>query len=246
MSDLPVFRAGDADLETYYRDNGFVVVDALWAVSECDSVVDIANAFPRPSKTDFRPLMQPQRLSPGFLSTIRKQEIVRLVEQLLEGRASGLQIEFFFGHPGTRGFARHQDNFYVEAGSEAFLSVWSAMTDVTPGMGGLVVYPGSHRFGRLPTRKLLRDAGPNQDPNSNNEETILPDSISQAGIQVSVPKGGVVFLHGDIVHASLTNESERFRYALLCTYLRQGTAFRPGRSAKREEIELHDTAAATA
>ena len=242
MANVPIFRADDAALASFYEDNGFAIIRDMWTAQECDSVVELAMSFPGRDANDFRPLMQPQRTTAAFLSPIRNERVIRVVETFLDGAASGLQIEFFFGYPGTKGFARHQDNFYVEAGSQAFLSIWSAMTDVTPTMGGLVVYPGSHKFGRLPTRKLAGDSGPNQDPNANNEEAVLPASIGQDGIQVSVPKGASVVLHADVVHSSLTNQSDSFRYALLCTYLRKGTPFRAGRSAKREEIDLYATA----
>lgn len=242
MVNVPMFDVTNPQIESFYNGNGFVIVERLWPAQECDAVVKMAKSFPNRTASDFRPLMQPQRVAPEFLSTIRHPRVIGLAERMLGGPASGLQIEFFFGHPGTKGFARHQDNFYVEAGSQAFLSVWSAMTDVTPQMGGLVVFPGSHQFGRLAIRPLTGGSGPNQDPNANNEEAVLPPSLAQDGIQVSVPKGGVVVLHADVVHSSLTNQSDSFRYALLCTYLRKGTGFRPGRSAKREEIDLHTNA----
>ncbi len=242
MTNVPTFRAGDAGLAAFYEENGFAIVQDMWAAQECDSIVEMAKSFPGRPADDFRPLMQPQRSTASFLSPIRNKRVAALVETFLGGTASGLQIEFFFGAPGTKGFARHQDNFYVEAGSQAFLSIWSAMTEVTPQMGGLIVYPGSHKFGRLPTQALVGGSGPNQDPNANNEEAVLPASLDQNGIQVSVPKGAVVVLHADVVHSSLTNQSDRFRYALLCTYLRKGTPFRAGRSAKREEIDLYATA----
>jgi ectoine hydroxylase-related dioxygenase (phytanoyl-CoA dioxygenase family) len=242
MTTVPMFHAEDPQLESFYVENGFAMIEGLWTAQECDGIIQLAKSFPGRATTDFRPLMQPQRTASEFLSAIRNRRVIRVVEHFLGCTASGLQIEFFFGHPGTKGFARHQDNFYVEAGSQAFLSIWSAMTDVTPAMGGLVVYPGSHKFGRLPTRALAGDSGPNQDPNANNEEAVLPQSIAQEGLRVSIPRGAVVLLHADVVHSSLTNQSDRFRYALLCTYLRKGTAFRPGRSAKREEIDLHAAA----
>jgi ectoine hydroxylase-related dioxygenase (phytanoyl-CoA dioxygenase family) len=228
----------------YYAKNGFVLVDGIWTGEECDHLVGMARSFPGRAENDFRPLMQPQRTAPQFTAAIRHPRVTSLVETLLGGTASGLQIEFFFGHPGTKGFACHQDNYYVEAGSQTFLSVWSAMTDVTPEMGGVFVYPGSHKFGRLPVRKLDGLAGPNQDPNAHNEETILPDSLPKEIVPVSVPKGVVLVLHGDVVHGSLTNASDKFRYALLCTYVRKGMPFRPGRSAKRAEIDLHTSAQA--
>ena len=47
--------------------------------------------------------------------------IVRAMNLLLHGRVNGLQTEFFYGRPGVKGFAPHQDNFFVEAENSAFL-----------------------------------------------------------------------------------------------------------------------------
>lgn len=233
------FHVDDPELVPYYQANGFCVVEGIWADAACDDLVAQAYNFPDRLPSDYRPLMQPQLVAPEFLASIRKPRSTHLVETLFGGPASGLQIEFFFGAPATRGYARHQDNFYVEAAPQTFLSIWTALTDIDGEMGGLFVYPGSHRFGKLPVRELRDGVGPNQDPNARNEETVLPAAFRAEPVALTVPKGHAVVLHGDLVHGSLTNESARFRHALLCTYVRKGGQFRPGRSARRHEIDLH-------
>jgi phytanoyl-CoA hydroxylase len=241
---IPGFPAEEGEFEPFYRENGFALVTGLWESEECDALIALARSFPGRSPSDYRPLMQPQRTMPSFLTALRNPKIIGLVESLLDAKASGLQLEFFFGAPGVRGFCAHQDNFYVESSSHGFLSVWSAMTDVTADMGGVFLYPGSHIYGRLPVRKAQGDTGPNQDPNARNEETVLPEALDPKPVAVPVPKGAALVLHGDIVHGSLDNRSDKFRYALLCTYLRKGSPFRAGRFARREEIDLHPEAGA--
>jgi ectoine hydroxylase-related dioxygenase (phytanoyl-CoA dioxygenase family) len=238
MTQVPRFRATDPAIGPFYRENGYCVVESIRTASECDALIELAHGFPTRAPDDFMPLMQPQRTNPEFLGALRHKEVIRLVETMLEGPASGLQMEFFFGHPGTKGYACHQDSYYVEP-SSGFISIWSALTDVTAEMGPVYAYPGSHRFGRLPVRRLNRAAGPNQDPNAANEETVLPDDAAQESVVLPVPKGGILVLHGDIVHGSMNNASDHFRYALLCTYIRKGARFRPGGFAQRAEIDLH-------
>lgn len=236
------FRLGDATLPDFYRKHGYCLLEGVRDPAECDRLIELAHRYPGRAADDFRPLMQPQRASTEFYSAIRHPRITELVELLLGGSAKGLQIQFFFGRSGTKGFACHQDNFYVEAGSDSFMSIWSALTDITPDMGTLFLYPGSHRYGRLPVRRLGGDPGPNQDPNAANEESVLPDAVQCDPVPISVRKGGVVALHGDIVHGSLTNTSGSSRYVALTTYVRSGTGFRPGRHAQRSEIDLHAVA----
>ena len=54
-----------------------------------------------------------------------------------------------------------------------------------------------------------------------------------------VPQGAVVFLHGHTVHSSHDNRSDRYRHALLMTYIRRGERFRPGRTAGRAEVDVY-------
>ncbi len=94
----------------------------MWDQQKCDCIVEMAKSFSNRAADDYLPLMWSQRRSATFLSLICNKRVTSLVEISLVGIASGLQIEFFLGHPGTNHFSRHQDNFYAEAGSQAFMS----------------------------------------------------------------------------------------------------------------------------
>ena len=39
----------------------------------------------------------------------------------------------------TQGFSPHQDNFFVDARGDTFISAWIALTDVCPENGGLII-----------------------------------------------------------------------------------------------------------
>src|SRR5262249_51352627 len=146
------------------------------------------------------PQMMPHRANDIYLQALRNPKIVASIEKIVAGKPSGLQTEFFYCKPGTKGFARHQDNFFVEAPARAFASVWCALTDVEVENGALIVWPGTHKEGLLPVRKVesAKDAG--QDPNANNEETVIPPQYKP--LNASVKKGSVVYIHSYLVHAS--------------------------------------------
>ena len=236
MSEIQFRDDPDAALARF-REVGFHVEYGVWRPRECAALIAAAEALRKASGVDYAPLMQGHRTDPVFLGALRSPEIVRVIERLVGGVASGLQSQFFFGCPGTRGFARHQDNSFVRAGPDVFAPAWSALTEVAPESGGLYVYPGSHREPILPVRMLEGAPWANQDPNAANHETIVPDGYTP--LDVWSPKGSVIFLHGNVIHGSYANRSDRFRYSLLCTYIRQGEPFRPGRHARREEVALH-------
>ncbi len=233
---IPQFRQRAAAALEFYKENGFHVEHGVWTPEQVANVNDAALGLSDRDENDFRPLMHPHRKSDVFLDALRNPLIVDLMECLLEGDISGLQTEYFFGAPGTKGFAMHQDNFYLEAGQNVFGSAWSPMADVSPENGGVFFFPGTHLEPVLPTRQLTGGSGPNQDPNAANEECIVPDKYKP--IDVRLPAGSTAVFHGHLVHGSHQNNSSRFRNVLLTTFIRKGEKFRAGYTAKRTEISV--------
>lgn len=217
----------------FYDKNGFALVKSVFSHAECDALVEAALPL---ADANFRPVMMPHRMDDAFLAALRHKKLVALMREAVGGTPAGLQTQWFFCRPGTHGFSRHQDNFFVEAADGVFASVWCPMVDTMPENGGLIVYPGSHKLGMLPVRKLPPEALAGQDPNARNEESVVPEGMEP--VSVSVPKGAALLIHGELVHASHTNHSDRFRYVLLNTYIREGEAFRPGNHAKRAMVTL--------
>ncbi|HEX2117118.1 MAG TPA: phytanoyl-CoA dioxygenase family protein [Alphaproteobacteria bacterium] len=227
------------DFEAYAA-NGYMIVPGIFSAAECDELVAAAKTLPSFVGGSTRPAMQPHRSMPAFYKAMAKPELIAIMERLVGGRVSGLQSEFFYCRPGTKGFARHQDNFFVQADPNAFASAWAALTDVRPENGGLIVYPGTHRGPLLPVEPTHRGPVEGQDSNATDKQTIVPANIES--VDTVVPKGAVVFLHAHIVHASHDNRSaDRWRYALLNTYIRRGCKFNPGGHARRSEVDVYTT-----
>lgn len=227
-----------ATASSAFRAKGFYLEQKIFSDAECDALVALANQMPCDSERPYLPLMQPHRLPEGglFADALRKPELVALVEEFCGGPASGLQTTFYFGAPGTSGWCKHQDNKLIEAGADAFISAWCALTYVTPEMGGIVVYPNSHHEPLLPHVLVDRPLSANQDPNSL-YEAILP--LGYTPLPLTMLKGSVLFMHGHLVHYSGRNETNFPRHSLLLTYIRKGEHFRAGNTAKREEIDVH-------
>jgi non-haem Fe2+, alpha-ketoglutarate-dependent halogenase len=220
-----------------YWDRGFHLEENLIPEEMIRRVMDVAMEQPNAKNGLFAPIPMPHNVDPVFLEMMRLGPIVDIVERLLGGTASGLGGEFFYMKPGTPGFTKHQDNVYVQAPPDGFLSVWTALTDVDADNGALTFYPGSHKLGALETRKLHEDTDPGQNPKARAIECILPADFE--GVTIAMRRGSSVFFHSQLVHSSNGNRSSRFRYSFLATYLRKGASFTPGRAQQRTEIELH-------
>jgi len=221
-----------------YAEDGYFIEPGVILSEDCDRFIEAAHRLPAPASGDYRPIVQVHRQDPVFLQALRRASLVSIVERIVGAPAVGLQTEFFFHGRQVTGFTNHQDNLYVNAPEEHFVSAWIALTDVGPENGGLSGYPGSHKFGRLPVNQLdisgIDTTG--QDPNALNKECVMPPGLSRVSIRLS--KGSIVFIHGHFVHSSSLNQTDGFRYALLCTYVKQGVPFEAGRHARREPISL--------
>lgn len=225
-------------LSSFYDEHGYYIQPDVFAPAEREALITAARELKEFKGGNAKPAMMPHRENPLFIGAMKNPAIVASMETLLGGKVSGLQTEFFYCRPGTRGFSNHQDNFFVEAPKGVFGSAWVALTDTYAQKGGLIVYPGTHKEGLLPVRKisLERDAG--QDPNANNEEVIVPPHY--APINAEVPAGAVLYIHGHLVHGSNQNVTDEWRYVLLITYIREGEPFRPGKYAQRTPIDVYN------
>lgn len=236
--DNPVFWRNPGASLARFRETGFHVEPSLVPVAVCDDILSVALSLPSATDGSFRPIPMSHRVHAKFLAMMRFPPIVGIVEQLVGGRASGIGGEYFYMRPGTEGFAPHQDNFYVQAPPDAFISVWTALCDVDTQNGGLTFFPGTHKLGALETRigKTIRDPG--QNPGAQAIECIFPDTYP--AMDMNLKKGSVVFFHSQLVHRSSGNSTaDRFRHSFLATYIRSGEPFRPGRVQMRSEVDLY-------
>lgn len=230
------FYTNKKEVLEFYAEYGYHIEHNVFSDNDCKELIEAAQHLENAKNGTYRPFMMPHRQDNTFLVAMKKPALKEIISTLVGGEAAGLQSEFFYCKPGTRGFSLHQDNFYVEAKPGVFASAWCALTDTYEEKGGLIVYPGTHKEGDLPVRKISLPPDSSQDPNANNEETVVPEKYK--AMNAVVPKGAALFIHGHLVHASNPNKTNEWRYVLLNTYIKSGEKFRAGFYAKRAEVEL--------
>jgi phytanoyl-CoA hydroxylase len=240
LKKIPSFAKDPKAAADFYFEQGYHIETGVWSAAECEAMKAAAKNLPEFKNNSLVPCLNPHRHEDIFLKALCKKTIVKIIGLMVHGTVSGLQTQYFWGKPGTKGFAGHQDNFYVEAHQDAFASAWSPLVDVSPANGGLIIYPGTHREPILPVDKFEEHQSPGQDKNARREQVRIPEKYKP--VSVAVPAGSVVFIHGHIVHSSHDNKSDGYRQVLLSTYLRKGEKFRPGFSAKRNEVDVEAAA----
>ena len=118
-----------------------------------------------------------------------------------------------FKRPGGAPFPWHQDTPYWAFGCDHLERLVSALVyldDATLDNGCLWVIPGSHRHGRIPCRGDRGTLG--------RLYTDLTALDAAQPVALEAAAGSVVFFHGDLVHGSRSNRTQRDRRALVLTY----------------------------
>lgn len=219
-----------------YSESGLHIEPDVMDAGLCDELIAIANEFPAVKTEDYRTVLQPHRMSSVFLEALRHPRVTRILKLILGGEISGIQTQFFYGKPGTPGFEPHQDNRFVNAPPRKFASAWVALTDVSRENGSLYIYPGTFRESLLEVDELEASESKLQDANALRLRCRVPEKYTP--IDLEMKKGSVAFFDGHTVHGSHANMSQRYRYALLMTYIARGAPFVAGLYAQREEIPM--------
>lgn len=218
----------------FFRNYGYQIIDSLFSKVQCDKLIYEVNNL---QSNDYTPLMNKHLESEEILKFISQKKLVNIVEEYFSGKAMGLQTEFFFMPPSTQGFSPHQDNTFVQAKGNTFISAWVALTDVDPINGGLIIWPETHKEKQIDFEETGENTIDNQDPNANKLKTVIPSKYRS--ISPTLKKGSVLLIDKWLVHASNSNQSEKYRHSLLCTYIKQHATFRKGNYAKREAFDLN-------
>ncbi len=221
--------------KVFFSQQGYQIIENVFSNSQCNKLIEEASSL---VDNDFTPLMNKHHSSKEIFSFISNKKVISIVEDYFSGTAMGLQTEFFFMPPKTRGFNPHQDNTFVQAKENTFISAWVALTDVSSKNGGLIIWPQTHLAKQLSFDKTSEKKITHQDPNANSSMTIIPENYKP--FSPILKKGSVLLIDKWLVHASNTNMSESFRYSLLCTYIKQDSFFRKGNYAKREAFNLYE------
>ena len=218
----------------FFNENGFLILENIFEKKICDKINDSAKKLN--DKDNFIPIMNIHNSSKIVMECMSHQPLLKFIENFFCAKACGLQTEYFFMPPKTNGFSPHQDNTYVQADSESFISAWIALTDINSENGGLIIWPKTHKENQLELIENESIPSKNQDPNARKMSAIIPEKYNAFSPEIS--KGSVIFIHSWLVHASNNNNSMKNRNALLCTYIKEGADFREGNYAKRKSFNL--------
>ncbi len=228
------FKRGDAALATFFKENGFLVLQDALSAAEVDALNRETNEICRgergfvngvqsvaPGESDADVLRRylcihfPHKIAAGMYDALSHPAIVETLVRVIGPNVKCMQSMLFIKASGKPGQAWHQDEFYIPTRDRSLLGAWIALDDATVENGCLWVIPGSHKHGVLWPQHQQRDhrfdcAG---------EATFFPYTDDDA-VPVEVKKGSIVFFNGYLLHRSLPNYAQSgYRRALVNHYM---------------------------
>ncbi len=221
-----------------FQEKGHLTVPAVFEAAEMDTVIEdigrwgeeFLRELPAAQRRWYldggikardvlRKLDNPHHFRESVRGLAREPRLVALVENTIGPGVSVYFSQIFFKPPEGGGpKPPHQDNFYFgPRDPQALITAWIAFDDATVENGCLFFGEGTHRA------PLMPHVAPPGEPF--NLQVLAAAAAKVAMTSAPVPKGGVSFHHGGVLHQSGTNHSPRWRRACALHYVRNDNAF---------------------
>ena len=193
------------------------ITDAeTWAAEEIGKLNAADRAwYVEPEISDraiLRKLDNPVCLRPVFRALAGEKGLLSLVEQIIGPGPKVFFSQIFFKAPNGGGpKPAHQDNFYFGPNdNESMVTAWVALDDADESNGCLFFGEGTNNDNVIP------HIAPEGEPFN----LLIPDDVATQYKMTPAPvrRGGVSFHHGNTLHQSSTNRSDRWRRACAMHY----------------------------
>ncbi|KAH8382459.1 hypothetical protein KR009_003684, partial [Drosophila setifemur] len=148
---------------------------------------------------------------PAFNAITFSNRVREVCWQLNYNRPAVCQSMYIYKNPGVGGeVTPHQDSWFLYTEPNSAVGFWIALEDCTLKNGCLQIIKGSHKSGVH--QRYLRN------PDQNATELMVYDFTTPIYPQTSftpmqVSKGTCILIHGNVVHKSEPNRSQKSRHA---------------------------------
>lgn len=208
------------DILAFYQKNGWVVVDGVFAHDCVDRVLKVTSeiieqeiqqgtihSLDRDNKGVVAPrkLNAPFTKSSEYLEFLKEKNLHTLLKALVFSEPVLMADQIFLKPPHVGSEKPyHQDNqYFLCTPADELITAWIALEDVDEENGCMRYIDGTHKSEVVPHVR---------DPH-NTYDMIIPEKyldLKKESLAI-VKKGGIVFHHGNVMHKSGKNTSNRWR-----------------------------------
>ena len=223
----------------FYDEFGFLIIEGMLNEDDCEVMKSHAEKV---HKKDYAVYLNIHRDVESFMEVASNKHLVDLVKSVQKSDVAITNDQYLYKKEGTpyakQAWSPHQDATYTNAPYGTYMQLHIMLDDQSKENGGLYYYPGSHKEPMLPYTyaKSWR-------------EEFDDDGVSHPGWKVEVPekyertdvdvKAGTVFLqHGNLIHGSYPNLSNRSRAQYSIAYLNKGTVINKGEASIKIPIDM--------
>ncbi|VDI05437.1 Hypothetical predicted protein [Mytilus galloprovincialis] len=122
------------------------------------------------------------------------------------------QSMYIFKQPGIGGeVIPHQDATFLHTDPMKLFGIWIALEDAKEENGCLYFIPGSHKSGIYGNRRMIRNPDKSEGQPTCTFRGEVEKFDDNKWVPAPVKKGGLVLIHGEVVHKSEKNTSDQSR-----------------------------------
>lgn len=208
-------QLSESEIE-HYNEHGYFIYGAVVSPEEVSLLQEEAARLWEASRKDFdseaswneNALLNGVHKESALLREIMyRSPLVDAMTQVIGENIKAASNQLIFKSAGdTRPYDWHQDNGFGPLEPDTTVSCWMALDDVHEKNGCLWIIPGSHKNGRLEHRA------------ERGRERIASVEDSEKAIPVLLKAGECIFFHGDLLHKSKGNSTDRVRRAFFFRY----------------------------
>lgn len=256
------FHIKDKNIKSFFNENGYVVIKNFFSKKECSNFLEIISRY---SSKGYPPIMNPDRLdflisqsykkieqfkklkdkvnfirnlqndANYFKSIITGKKILNLLKKIKKKKINALMSQMIFKKANTtyslQSWEPHQDNSYPQNKNGEYITINIFMNNSTKKNGTLFIWEKSHIYGIFDYKRKI----------SYREKDNKPGNVSRSNKEFSkkildFKIGDLLILHGNLVHGSFPNESNKSRQLYSASYLPVGEKFISGANAQRKII----------
>lgn len=223
--------AAEAAALGQFVEQGFLIVEDLLGADELEALnlaIDDAVASRREGYEwgSSQRLHNLHQAYPAVRALWLHPKVMRLLDLIFDAPARPCQsLTYVFGSQQDH----HQDTIHLTPFPAGYMcGVWTALEDVQPSSGELVVYPGTHRLPRIYRQTVDLPPVVDGDWTGFGDKVVArwKQMLDDAAItpQVYRPKAGTVLIwHENLMHAgSVREDLTKSRKSIVCHYFAEG------------------------
>jgi phytanoyl-CoA hydroxylase len=243
-----------AEQVTFYRDNGYLVLEQALSMSEVEELRHETTRICRgelgkvrgiqphsPDESDDEVMRNylcihfPHKISPVMSNTLAHPVMVDALTGMIGPNVKCMQSMLFVKAAGKPGQAWHQDEDFIPTRDRSLCGGWIALDEATIDNGCLWVLPGSHKPGILWEMRAQED-----DRFDCTDESYGFPWRDEDAIPVEVPAGAIVFFNGYLLHRSLPNTRKSGYRRVLVNHYMSAESLLPWLPSDKTRMALTD------